>query len=233
MNLNELNSDFLRYIISHNYRPGDRIPALNELSEEMGISVGKLREQMEVARSLGLVGVRPRTGIRLEAYDFLPAVRFSLLFALAIEPKQFASFGALRNHVEAAFWPEAVALLTEQDKKDLQDLMRAAWAKLNGPNIQIPHLEHRELHLTIFRRLNNPFVQGILEAYWEAYEAVELNLFSDYEYLREVWTYHQRIVDSIIEGQPETGRALLIEHANLLRHRVAPQAQPKPVLSDP
>lgn len=228
MNLNELDSDFLRHLISKGYQPGQRVPALNELSEQMGISVGKLREQMEVARTLGLVAVRPKIGIRLEPYDFLPAVRYSLLFALATDPNLFDSFNELRKHVESAFWFEAVALLTDQDKRDLQDLMRMAWAKLNGPNIQIPHPEHRELHLTIFKRLDNPFVHGLLEAYWEAYEAVELNLFSDYEYLREVWTYHQRIVDAIVEGKPEVGHAMLIEHANLLRHRVSPEHQAKP-----
>jgi len=231
MNLNELDSDFLRHLIGKGYQPGDRVPALNELSDQMGISVGKLREQMEVARTLGLVAVRPKLGIRLEPYDFLPAVRFSLLFALATDPNLFDSFSELRKHVESAFWFEAVALLTDQDKSDLQDLMRTAWTKLSGPNIQIPHPEHRELHLTIFKRLDNPFVRGLLEAYWEAYEAVELNLFSDYEYLREVWTYHQRIVDAVVEGKAEVGHALLIEHANLLRHRVAPENQAKPELA--
>ena len=44
------------------------------------------------------------------------------------------------------------------------------------------------------------FVKGLLEAYWEAYEAVGLSLFSDYYYLREVWTYHQGIVDAILAG---------------------------------
>jgi DNA-binding FadR family transcriptional regulator len=228
MNLNELESDFLRYLAGNGLKVGDQVPALSKLSEEMGISVGKLREQMEVARTLGLIDVRPRTGIRLEPYDFLPAVRFSLLFALAKEPGLFESFGALRNHIESSFWHEAVARLTDQDKRDLRDLMKTAWAKLNGPNIQIPHAEHCELHLTIFRRLDNPFVHGLLEAYWEAYEAVELNLFSDYEYLREVWTYHQRIVDSIIDGKPDVGHGLLVEHASLLRHRVAPAAQATP-----
>ncbi len=230
MNLDELDSDFLRYIVSKNYQPGARIPTLKVLSEELEISVGKLREQMEVARTLGLVEVRPQVGIRLEPYDFLPAVRFSLLFALATDPNRFEPFSDLRKHVEAAFWHEAVELLTEQDKRDLQDLMRAAWAKLDGPHIQIPHPEHRELHLTIFRRLDNPFVRGVLEAYWEAYEAVELNLFSDYEYLREVWTYHQRMVDSIMEGKSDLGHALLIEHANLLRHRVPAERPDKPEL---
>ncbi len=226
MDITELDSDFLRYIVSRNLQPGDRVPALGELSQEMNIGVGKLREQLEVARRLGIVDVRPRTGIRVQPFDFLPAVRASLLFALACDPNQFQSFGVLRNHIEAAFWEEAVASLTVDDKADLQDLMRSAWAKLNGPAIQIPHDEHRQLHLTIFRRLNNPFVQGLLEAYWEAYEAVELNLYSDYQYLREVWDYHQRMVDSILSGQVEQGRTLLIEHANLLRHRVVVKEDP-------
>src|SRR6185503_7760981 len=103
MDLNELDSDFLRYIVSHKYKVGDKIPTLHQLSAEMNISVGKLREQMEVARTLGLVAVRPHTGIRLEPYDFLPAVRLSLLFALAQDPGQFEAFGSLRNHIEAAF----------------------------------------------------------------------------------------------------------------------------------
>jgi len=223
MNLSELNSDFLSHILAKGYAPGDRIPPLEQLRETIGIGIGKLREQMEVARSLGIVDIRPKTGIRLQEYDFLPAVRFSLLFALATDPDRFQSFSALRNHVEASFWHEAVALLTDEDKDHLQELMRSAWAKLSGATIQIPHAEHKDLHLTVFSRLNNPFVTGLLEAYWEGYEAVELNLYSDYQYLREVWDYHQRIVDSILNDDLDIGQQLLIEHANLLRHRVAPE----------
>jgi DNA-binding FadR family transcriptional regulator len=221
MNFSKLNSDFLSHILRKGYAPGDQIPPLEKLSHTIGIGIGKLREQMEVARSLGIVDVRPRTGIRLQEYDFLPAVRYSLLFALAADPTYFQSFSALRNHIEASFWHEAVALLTDEDKQHLQDLMRMAWAKLNGAAIQIPHAEHKELHLTIFSRLNNPFVTGLLEAYWEGYEAVELNLYSDYQYLQEVWDYHQRIVDSILNDNPDAGQRLLIEHATLLRHRAA------------
>ncbi len=69
--------------------------------------------------------------------------------------------------------------------------------------MQIPHEEHKQLHLTIFGRLENPFVSGILEAYWEAYESIGLNVFTDYAYLREVWGYHQRMVDSICSGDLE------------------------------
>ena len=223
-----LESDFLRYVAAHGFQPGDRLVPLEDLSAELKISIGKLREQLEVARSLGLVDVRPRAGIRLEEYRFLPAVRYSLMYALAADPANFAAFGSLRTHLEAGYWREAVALLTSADHAHLQELVHSAWAKLNGQPIQIPHAEHRDLHLTIFGRLSNPFVRGLLEAYWEAYEAVGLSVYSDYQYLREVWTHHEGIVSAICTGQLEEGYRLLVEHTSLLRYRDNP---PEPVRS--
>lgn len=214
----KLESDLLRYIVEHGYQPGDRLPSLEELSAAMKISVGKLREQLEVARKLGVVEVRPRTGIRLTEYSFLPAIRLSLLYTLAGHPSQFHAFGVLRNHIEAAFWHEAVARLTPADQARLTELVKQAWDKLTGQPIRIPHLEHRELHLVIFGRLENPFVRDLLEAYWDAYEAVGLNVYSDYQYLREVWTYHEQMVAAIVAGEVDAGHRLLVEHTRLLRY---------------
>lgn len=222
----KLDSDLLRYIVARGFQPGDRLPSTEELSAELGVSVGKLREQLEVARSLGLVEVKPKLGIRLADYVFRPAVRSSLMFALASGAAQFEAFSAVRNHLEAAFWHEAAARLTPADHAHLQDLIAQARAKLNGRPVQIPHAEHRELHLTIFSRLENPFVTGLLEAYWDAYEAVGLSLYSDYAYLQEVWDYHARIVAALAAGDVDLGHQLLLQHTQLLRHRQAQAVVP-------
>jgi len=74
----------------------------------------------------------------------------------------------------------------------------------------------------IYSRLDNPFVQGLLEAYWEIYEAVGLNLYADYNYLERVWTYHQQMVDAICAGDFESGYRALVEHKDLLYHRPHP-----------
>jgi len=221
MLLDKLDSDLVRYIVEREFRPGDRLPPLEDISKELEISIGKLREQLEAARSMGLVDVKPRIGIRLSEYSFLAAVRFSLLYALASDANQFEAFSALRNHIESAFWREAVQRLTPEDHQRLQAIIAQAWAKLDGHPIRIPHAEHRQLHMTIFSRLNNPFVTGLLEAYWEGYEAVGLNVFSDYQYLREVWTYHEGMVNAIVEGDLDKGHQLLIEHTELLQQREA------------
>jgi DNA-binding FadR family transcriptional regulator len=211
-------SEFLRYLAAHQQEDAS-LPALTNLSQELGVSVASLREQLEVARALGLVDVRPRTGIRRLQYTFLPAVRQSLSYAMALDEQNFQAFADLRKHVESAYWFEAVKKLNLEDHNKLKALIERAWKKLNGAQIQIPHEEHKQLHLIIFGRLDNPFVDGILEAYWEAYEAIGLNVYTDYNYLREVWTYHQKMVESICNGNYEAGYQALIEHTDLIFQR--------------
>lgn len=214
-----LDSDFLKYLFENECKPGDRLPSLAELSATTGVSVGKLREQLEVARMLGLVEASPRRGIIRTEYNFLPPVRLSLLAGLATERRLFDSFSSLRAHLELAYWEEAVALLEPADHAHLRELVARAWNKLNQPRIQIPFQEHRELHLAIFRRLNNPFVLGLLEAYWDGYQAVELNTYADYGYLRSVWEYHGLIVEAIAAGDCALSKQLLREHMQLLTSR--------------
>jgi DNA-binding FadR family transcriptional regulator len=48
-------SEFLRYLAQHGEANGQQLPALSELSRELGVSIASLREQLEVARALGLV----------------------------------------------------------------------------------------------------------------------------------------------------------------------------------
>ena len=212
-------SEFLRYLALHTEAESG-LAALTELSRELGISVAGLREQLEVARALGLVEVRPRTGTRRLPYSFTPAVRQSLQYALALNSGHFQKYSELRNHVEAAYWDEAVRLLTSEDKQELQALMAHAREKLSGSPVQVPHEEHRKLHLLIYSRLKNPFVTGLLEAYWEAYETVGLNVYAGgMDYLQEVWQYHSKMVECICNGNYQAGREALIAHIDLLAHR--------------
>ena len=212
-------SEFLHYLATHE-EVENGLPSLKNLSLELGVSLASLREQLEVARALGLVEIKPRLGMRRRNYSFTPAVRQSLGYALTLNNEHFRKYAELRNHVESAFWHQAVCKLTESDKQDLRNLVARAWEKLRGTPIQVPHEEHRNLHLKIYSRLENPFVTGILEAYWEAYESVGLNVFAGgYEYLEEVWQYHQEMVEAICNGNFEAGYQALVRHTDLLYHR--------------
>jgi DNA-binding FadR family transcriptional regulator len=181
---------------------------------------------MEVARALGLVEVKPKTGIRRLPFSFRPAVTQSLAYSIALDPRHFQLYADFRRHIESAYWTEAVMLLEDADKVKLQELVRRATAKLSMHPVQIPHVEHRELHMTIFSRINNPFVIGALEAYWELYEAVGMNVYTDLDYLQKVWDYHQKMVNAICEGNYHQSFKFSIEHMDLINQRAKnPPAQ--------
>ena len=180
------------------------------------MSITSLREQLSVARAFGFVDVRPHRGIRRLPYRFTPAVQTSLSYAVLLDRKNFDYFSDLRRRIEGNFWFEAVRKLTEEDKTQLVALVNQAWEKLEGNPIRLPHFEHRQLHLIIFGRLENPFVIGILEAYWDEYEEVGLSRYTDLEYLKNVWHYHKEIVDAICKGDYEEGYRLLVDHMGLI-----------------
>jgi len=213
---NKLDSEFLNYLANNGLAPGDRLPTLSEIGGELGMSVGKLREQLEVARCFGLVSVRPRVGIVREPFDFATAVLTSVLFGLGTSEVNFNQFSQVRQAIEKSFWQEAVEHLTPDDKIQLKEIVSKAWSKLRGNPIHVPNSEHREFHLKVFDRLDNPFVKGLLAAYWDAYEASEMTRFADYQYWLDVWTYHERIAEALFQNDLEQGRQLLVQHFELL-----------------
>lgn len=215
--------EFIEYLASgekdENTSDPARIPALTKISEKLGVSISSLREQLEVAKALGFVEVRPRTGTRRLPYSFTPSVHSSLSYAIALDRSYFAAFSDLRKAVEAAFWTQAAERLSKSDHDNLEILIDRAWKKLQGDPIRLPHREHRELHLAIFSNLKNPFVLGILEAYWNAYEEVGLNRYAGLDYLEEVWRYHRHMVEAICQGKHELGRQILVDHFDLMSQR--------------
>lgn len=216
---NRAKFDLLTYLSALPQLPQDEaceIPSLKDLSLEQGVSISKLREQLSVAKEFGFVEVQPRTGISLLPYSFAPAVHRSLSYAISVDRRYFADFSDLRRHIEANYWFEAVEKLTPQDLEILNKLVVHATEKLESDPPQLPHQEHRELHMAIFGKLENIFVVGLLEAYWDAYEEIGYSQYTGLQYLKSVWEYHRQIVDAVEAGDMEKGYKLLLEHMELI-----------------
>ena len=214
----DADSGILQYIVERKLQPGERLPTISDLSVELGVSVSKVREELAVARAMGHIHIKPRLGMQVQHYAFGPAATLSVLYALGLDRAHFHDFSRVRKSVELSFWHEAVALLCEEDVAYLRSLVDLARQRLTRVPIEVPFDEHRSLHLTFFKHLENSFVQGILEAYWEAYEAFGLALYADLSYHHEVWDYHERMVECVARRDFDGGLEALREHMTLLRY---------------
>jgi DNA-binding FadR family transcriptional regulator len=214
-----IKSILLTYILENGFKPGDLLPTIHELSKVLGVSVAKMREELEIARTLGIVEVKPGRGTRIVEYSFAPLVSLSALYAIGQDSQHFEQLRQVRNALEAAFWDQAVHRLMPEDIAQLKAIIASAQDRLARSPIQVPANEHRDFHLTLFSRLENPFVQGIMEAFWDAYEAFGLNLYFELDYHRSVWEYHEQIIKAIDAKDIEHSRRLLVEHMNLIQRR--------------
>lgn len=225
MRTNSIFSDrqlaLIEFIIAQKHNEDDGLPNMQDLSAQMNTSVASLREDLESLRFMGVVDAQPKKGMKILPYRFEPVVSKSLRYATLINKKYFQEFSVLRNCVEKSFFMEAVEKLEQQDIESLHQNVEAAFSKLHGQPIQIPFTEHRELHLRIYKRLNNTFIEGILLAYWKIYQAIGLDLYTDLDYLERVWHYHADIVAGIQENKFTKAHQLLLEHMELLYLRTS------------
>lgn len=211
-------SDLLDYLAEAN-RNGTPIPTIAELSGELGMSITSLREQLEVARRLGFVTIKPKTGIQPCGFSLAPALRLSLQYGIRVQPELFEAFRDLRKHIEASYWFEAAPLLTSAEVSTLGDIVRKAQSKIKKQPIESPEKEHRAFHLAIFQHLENPVVKSLLETYWDLNAGNERNYYIDQNYLEIVWNYHQRIVEALAARDFERGHQALLAHMDLVMQR--------------
>ena len=86
---NQLPYDILLYIVGlDESRPEQergregKLPPMDELAETMGVSRGKLREELIAAQAYGVVEMRPGDGTYVLPFDFYPPIQTLVLYAI-------------------------------------------------------------------------------------------------------------------------------------------------------
>ena len=197
-----------------------KLPAMGELSRQLGVSKGKLREEMIAAEAWGVIEMRPGDGTYVLPFDFYAPVRTLALYGVTLDRKHFGQFYQVRTALEVALWESAIESLRPSDVVQLCQIVERAQQRLRSVPPEIPHRQHREFHLLTFARLDNDFVQGLLRAYWDAYEAVELHLYFDLSYYEEMWSSHDAMAQAIVSGDLRKGQEILTRHFVLLSDRL-------------
>lgn len=215
-------SEFLTYLAALPVESDQRIPPLNILSKQLGISVATLREQLEEARSMGVVEVKPKAGIRKLPYDFAAALKPGLAYAMHGGCISYQQFADLRKHLETVYFVEAAQTLDNRAIDHLENLVESTLMTIKETPGKVPFKAHREFHTLIYKELNNQYLNGILDAFWEVYHLSGLEVYPDFTYIERVWQYHARIVEQIRNRNYSAGLSLLIEHMDLVNQREKP-----------
>lgn len=198
-------------------KQGKTIPSIAQLSEDLGLSTAAVREQLEVARQLELVDIKTKIGIQTRPFSLSPALCLILRYGMDIQPELIWEITSIRQHLELSYWQEAVVRLSHKDVEHLDEVIDLAMKKIQENPVVLPLEEHSEFHLSIYRPLNNSFLNGVLETYWQLSQESEYRMYSDQVYLENVWAYHQKIQQAIATKEYDVGYQALMTHFELVR----------------
>jgi len=219
MGSNRNQMEFIDYLLKKSKNGMKKLPPIAVIAKDLGLSIPMVREYLAVAKQLGLINIQPRTGISILPYDFSPAISTSLYYAVQSEYAYFEQYSDLRNQIEKAYFIPAAKQLLRNDIQGLLEIVDNALKQLQSNPIRIPHEEHKQFHLNIYKYLDNVFIDGILNTYWDMYELVGLNTYADFSYLEIVWKYHQDIAVAVADNKLSTAYTLLTDHIALLKSR--------------
>ncbi|HZK17088.1 MAG TPA: FCD domain-containing protein [Anaerolineaceae bacterium] len=214
--MKQSNLSLLSYL-ANSAKEGKSIPSIAQLSNDLGLSTSSLREQLEVARQLEFVEVKTRTGIQTSTFSAAPAICLAYRYGLEVEPDMIWDILSVRQHLELSYWQEAVVHLTKKDVGYLNEIIESAFRKINNQPVVIPIEEHKEFHLSIYRSLNNSFLNSLLEAYWQIYQETDVRVYSDKTYLESIWAYHRKVQQAIASKEYDLGYQALMTHFEIVR----------------
>lgn len=209
-------SALLSYL-ANTVKEGKGIPSIAQLGVDLGLSNASVREQLEVARQLELVEVKTKTGIQVVPFSIKPAICLAGQYGLDINPNMIWDLYSVRQQLELCYWQEAVVKLGRKEIEQLGQIIDSAFAKIKNRPMIIPIDEHKDFHLTIYKPLNNTFLQSLLESFWTLFQSSENRLYSDQNSLENVWGYHKKIYNAIVSKEYEMGYDALFTHFDLVR----------------
>ncbi len=202
-----------RYIIDHQFRPGDPLPGEGELARQLGISRPSLREAMKVLQTIGAIETRHGSGTYVGELS-LDAVADGLGFQIRLASRQSETPPAelidlvdLREGIETHLIRRAAGRHTTKQIAQMRDLNDAiAQADANSENARALD---GELHLLFYAPLGsrvksefvNVFLRVCAEVPWYAAGSGSAAVSS-----------HAAIIDALAEGNSDAAQEAMTRH---------------------
>lgn len=213
------------YIMSGKIEVGDKLPSESNLSDQLSVGRGTVREAMRILQATGFVEMRSGVGwfvARTEEFD-----RDELIHWFEENEVELKDFIEVRAAIEPLATELAVARSSSQEVAELIDIMdqtRQAIADNNIP--RIAQLDE-DFHNQIVKSSKNKLLISIsnqISAYLRVFRGKTFYIESNVNNLLEP---HANIVNAFVNKDAEAGSRSMTEHLALVKMDLEKSKNPK------
>lgn len=155
--------DFIR---EQDLSPGDRLPSEATLAAELGVSRLSLREATRSLQTLGVIEAQPGNGLFVSSFSFRPLID-QLPYGMATHGVALEELLTVREAMEVGLMPVVLRVSSAAELEVCADLARRMIELEETGESTVA--TDRSFHIQLYKSLDNPLVDSLIEAFWELY----------------------------------------------------------------
>ncbi len=196
-------------------KPGERLPAERVLANQMEISRPSLREAIQKLNSRGLLSTRHGGGTYV-IESLKPSFADPLVTLLRELPETLHDVLEIRHAVDGTAAYYAALRGTDEDKANIKNCFDTMIAHHGGPDPMEEAAADAEFHLSIVEASHNVVLLHMMRGLFTLLQSsISHNLDKLYTLPRvfePLSRQHERLMNAIVEGDPERARKAAQEH---------------------
>jgi GntR family transcriptional regulator, transcriptional repressor for pyruvate dehydrogenase complex len=201
------------HIRRHRLAPGDRLDSIRDLAARFGLGTNVVRDGLLQAQAMGLVQIRPRSGIFIQSVEPPPHVpdrRDLVERALGDTVHNYFHLVEARRVIEVETAGQAAERRRVEDLLPLSQALRRMESA--GPDVSVLVAGDEAFHLGISAIAGNPVFTQMLETFLHSLRTFRETLLPTPESRERTRRQHNEIYQRIRAGDPEGARAAMREH---------------------
>ena len=197
-------------LIDGTWKPGDKIPSENELSETFGVSRMTIRQALQKMKALGLIETRSGSGSYVRQINPDDSLQDLVPLMVIGDTTQQQVF-QFREMIDAESIRIATPLASDEDLAHLEDLLGKMKRAADEGNKEAFSKCDLEFHMSIVAVTNNPLIiktnQILLSVLTESMNSVieKMRFAPGLE-------YHEKILNAMKAKDAELAEKLMREH---------------------
>jgi DNA-binding FadR family transcriptional regulator len=199
-------------ILRGDLRPGDVLPAEEELGGELGVSRTVLREAIKVLAAKGLVESRPKIGTRVKPRDQWNMLDPDVL-SWSLVSHDAEDYALAVSEMRRMLEPAGAALAAQRATPEQRARIRASYEAMDAAARNSEDSVDHDLrfHLSILEATNNPFLVSMGHVI-ESAIAFNIRLSVEFPSLRvQSVPLHRLVLERIEKGDPRGAQAAMVK----------------------
>ncbi|HEY0581614.1 MAG TPA: FCD domain-containing protein [Chloroflexota bacterium] len=210
-------------IVEQNLAAGDRLGTKSELARRYGVSAGTVNAALRLLGAQGIAESRPGVGGGVFVSRARGQLRLaSILLELrkGTDEVQVSSVFQARLHLELLLARLAAQVRTDDDVQTLRDGLALLWAARENPSIYTRR--DWDLHDRIAQAARDPVLLAIYRTLMDTLTAEVVDIAPTRTPETETsLRLHERLVQAIVDQDPDAATSVAEEHAIRLRPRLS------------